>query len=49
MRMYLMMETLTAETAALLEGEYATSVDKALYLSYETYQAAVDAGYHCYR
>lgn len=41
-------ETLTAETAALLEGEYATSVDKALYLSYETYQAAVDAGYHCY-
>ncbi len=28
--------------------EHATSVDKALYLTYEAYMGAVHAGYHCY-
>lgn len=28
--------------------EHATSVDKALYLTYEVYMEAVHAGYHCY-
>ncbi len=27
---------------------YANSIDKALYLTYEEYQNAVEAGYHCY-
>lgn len=41
-------EVASPENANLFDGEYATSVDKALCLSYEAYQAAVDAGYNCY-
>lgn len=35
-------------TPVTLSSVYANSIDKALYLTYNEYQSAVAAGYHCY-
>ena len=38
----------TAENYATYKTDYATSVDKALYLTYQTYKDAQNAGYNCF-
>ena len=40
--------TATPEDRENWDKNYAMSIDKALYLTYQTYQEAVSAGYHCY-
>ena len=40
--------TATPEDKENWDENYAMSIDKALYLTYQTYQEAVSAGYHCY-
>lgn len=49
---YSQKDNLTVDDGVLADGldpaKYSTSVDRALYYSYQTYQSAKDKGYNCY-